>query len=205
MSDASPIDPTDATGAADAVDSTDAASDAVAGAFEQQRDRLRAVAYRMPGSYADAAKMIASRARKKVRDGRTPTPAAREQRVVVDAFLAAARQGDFEGLLRVLDPEVRLSVDTADGPVVVLGATEVATGARIAAGGAVRGVAALVDGLPGFAAFGADGKPISVMAFTVVNGRITRMQGVTDPARLASVHLLARPARTRVTSSSREH
>ena len=144
---------------------------------------------RILGKSTDAAKMIASRARKKVRDGRTPTAAAREQRVVVDAFLAAARQGDFEGLLRVLDPDVKLSVDTADGPVVVLGATEVAAGARIAAGSPVRGVAVLVNGLPGFAAFGAGVRPISVMAFTVVNGRITRMQGVTDPARLASVRL----------------
>ena len=146
---------------------------------------------RILGKSTDAAKMIASRARKKVRDGRTPTTAAREQRVVVDAFLAAARQGDFEGLLRVLDPEVKLSVDTPDGMVVVLGATEVASGARIAAGsgGAVRGVAVLVNGLPGFAAFGADGKLISVMAFSVVNGLITRMQGVSDPAKLTSVAL----------------
>lgn len=146
---------------------------------------------RILGKSTDAAKMIASRARKKVRDGRTPTTAARGQRVVVDAFLAAARQGDFEGLLRVLDPEVKLSVDTPDGMVVVLGATEVAAGARIAAGSgsAGRGVAVLVNGLPGFAAVGADGKVISIMAFTVVNGLITRMQGVSDPAKLTSVVL----------------
>jgi RNA polymerase sigma factor (sigma-70 family) len=146
---------------------------------------------RILGKSADAAKMIASRARKKVREGRTPTAAAREQRVVVDAFLAAARQGDFEGLLRVLDPEVKLNVDTADGMVVVLGATAVASGARIgAASGAVRGIAVLVNGQPGFAAIGEHGNPISIMSFTITYGRITHMRGLTDPAKLASVTLI---------------
>lgn len=145
---------------------------------------------RILGKSADAAKMTASRARRKVRAGQTPSAAAQEPRAVVDAFLAAAREGDFEGLLRVLDPAVRLNVETADGKVVLLGSTQVAAGARRAAAGASRGVAVHVNGLPGFAAFGPDGRLVSVMAFGVAGGRIVEMRGITDPARLAAMEVL---------------
>ncbi|KAB8187988.1 sigma-70 family RNA polymerase sigma factor [Microbispora catharanthi] len=143
------------------------------------------------GKSAAAAKMLASRARRKVQTTEHPTAAGREQREVVQAFLAAAHRGDFEGLLRVLDPEVKLTVDTPDGVVVVLGATEVAAGAqrRVAAGAATRGRAALVNGLPGFVSWREDGTPLSVMAFTVVDRRITRIAVVIDPARLAAMDL----------------
>jgi RNA polymerase sigma-70 factor (ECF subfamily) len=141
------------------------------------------------GKSADAAKMIASRARRKVRAAERPAAAGREQREVVRAFLAAARGGDFEGLLRVLDPEVRLSIETPDGVVAILGATRVAAGAQLAAGAAARGRAVLVDGLPGIVSWREDGTPLSVMAFTVVEGRITGITAVTDPARLASMDL----------------
>ncbi|MFC4114524.1 sigma-70 family RNA polymerase sigma factor [Nonomuraea zeae] len=141
------------------------------------------------GKSADASKMLASRARKKVQAPQRPAASGRKQREVVQAFLAAAHRGDFEGLLRVLDPEVRLTVDTADGTVVVLGATEVAAGARISAGGTVRGQEVLVNGLPGIVAWHKDGTPVSVVAFTVVDGRIAAIASVTDPARLASIDL----------------
>ncbi|GAA3443726.1 sigma-70 family RNA polymerase sigma factor [Planomonospora venezuelensis] len=146
---------------------------------------------RILGRSADAAKMLASRARRKVQAAGRPTAARREQRKVVQAFLAAARLGDFEGLLRVLDPEVRLTVDTSDGVVVVLGATKVAAGAtaRVAGGAAARGRAVLVDGLPGFVSWREDGTALSVMAFTVVGGRIAAIATVIDPARLAAMDL----------------
>ncbi|MFF3442723.1 sigma-70 family RNA polymerase sigma factor [Streptosporangium sp. NPDC002721] len=146
---------------------------------------------RILGRSTDATKMLASRARRKVRATERPAAAGREQREVVRAFLAAARRGDFEGLLRVLDPEVRLTVDTPGGVVVVLGATKVATGAsaRVAAGTAARGRAVLVDGLPGFLSWREDGTPLSVMAFTVVDGRIAAIATVIDPARLATLDL----------------
>ncbi len=108
---------------------------------------------------------------------------------MVQAFLAAARHGDFAGLLRVLDPEVRLTVDTPQGVVVVLGATKVASGARLGAATAVRGRAVLVNGLPGFVSWLDSGVPLSVMAFTVVDGRIADIAVVTDPARLALMDL----------------
>ncbi|MFI9843500.1 sigma-70 family RNA polymerase sigma factor [Nonomuraea sp. NPDC051941] len=143
------------------------------------------------GKSADAAKMLASRARRKVQATERPTATRREQREVVQAFLAAARRGDFEELLRVLDPEVRLTVDTPTGVVVILGATKVAEGAsaRVAAGAAARGRAVLVNGLPGFVSWREDGTPLSVMAFTVVDGRIVAIATVIAPARLASINL----------------
>jgi RNA polymerase sigma factor (sigma-70 family) len=141
------------------------------------------------GKSTDATKMLASRARRKVQAPGRPTVAGREQREVVQAFLAAARRGDFEGLLRVLDPEVRLTVDTPDGVVVILGATKVAAGAQLSAAAAARGQAVLVNGLPGIVSWREDGAPLSVIAFTVVDGRIAGIAVVTDPARLASIDL----------------
>ncbi|MFF1610034.1 sigma-70 family RNA polymerase sigma factor [Amycolatopsis sp. NPDC058278] len=140
---------------------------------------------RILGKSTAAAKMLASRARKKVRTPSRPTGSS--QREVVQAFLTAARDGDFEELLRVLDPEVRLTVDTPDGVVVVLGATNVAAGARIGAAAAGRPV--LVGGLPGVVAWRADGTPLSVVAFTVVDGRIVSIASVADPVKLASMEL----------------
>jgi hypothetical protein len=143
------------------------------------------------GKSAGATKMIASRARRKVRTTEPPTAAGREQREVVQAFLAAARHGDFEGLLRVLDPEVKLTIDTPDGAVAILGATKVAAGAQLAAGAAARGRAVLVNGLPGIVSWREDGTPLSLIAFTVVEGRIAAIAAVTDPARLTSMDLPA--------------
>ncbi|MFJ7212084.1 sigma-70 family RNA polymerase sigma factor [Amycolatopsis sp. NPDC098790] len=142
---------------------------------------------RILGKTPGATKMLASRARKKVRTPVGPSGAGKSQREVVNAFLRAARDGDFEELLRVLDPEVRLTVDTPDGVVVVLGATNVAAGARI--GAAAGGQEVLVGGLPGVVAWHADGRPMSVVAFTVVGGRITGIAAVADPARLAAMEL----------------
>ncbi|MBB5897865.1 sigma-70 family RNA polymerase sigma factor [Kutzneria kofuensis] len=140
------------------------------------------------GKSTAATKMLASRARRKVRETRRPA-ALREEREVVQAFLAAARGGDFEGLLRVLDPEVRLTVDTADGVVVTLGATKVAAGAQLAAGAAARGRAVLVDGRPGIVSWREDGSPLSVVSFTVVDGRVAGIAILTDPVRLGSMDL----------------
>jgi len=141
------------------------------------------------GKSTDAAKMLASRARRKVQATERPTGAGGEQREVVQAFLAAARHGDFEGLLRLLDPEVRLTVDTPTGVVVTLGATKVAAGAQLGASAATLGRAALVNGLPGVISWREDGTPLSVLAFTVANGRITAITAAVDPAKLALMDL----------------
>jgi RNA polymerase sigma factor (sigma-70 family) len=141
------------------------------------------------GKSTAATKMLASRARRKVQTIERPTGLGREQREVVQAFLAAARHGDFEELLRVLDPEVKLTVDTPSGVVVILGATKVAAGARLSAGCAAQVRAALVGGLPGIVSWREDGTPLSLLAFTVADGRITDISVVTDPAKLALMDL----------------
>ncbi|MEU2542727.1 sigma-70 family RNA polymerase sigma factor [Streptomyces iakyrus] len=144
---------------------------------------------RILGRSTAATKMLASRARRKVQGVEPPAGAAREQRRVVQAFLAAARHGDFDELLRVLDPEVKLTVDTPSGVAVTLGATKVASGAHLSAGAAAQGRAAIVDGRPGIISWRDDGTPLSVVAFIVVDGRITDMTVVIDPARLALMNL----------------
>ncbi|MFD6278607.1 sigma-70 family RNA polymerase sigma factor [Streptomyces sp. NPDC060209] len=141
------------------------------------------------GRSTAATKMLASRARRKVQAIERPTGTGREQREVVQAFLAAARGGDFEELLRVLDPEVKLTVDAPSGVFVTLGATKVATGAQLSAGAAAQGRAALVNGLPGIISWREDGTPLSVLAFTVVHGRITDITVVIDPAKLELMDL----------------
>jgi RNA polymerase sigma-70 factor (ECF subfamily) len=141
------------------------------------------------GKSTAATKMLASRARKKVQTTERPTGVGREQREVVQAFLGAARRGDFEELLRVLDPDVKLTVDTPSGMVVTLGATKIAAGAQLSSSAAVRGRVALVNGLPGVIAWRADGTPLSVVAFTIVDGRITDIAVVIDPAKLALMDL----------------
>jgi len=151
---------------------------------------------RIVGSSADAAKMMASRARRKVREGEAPAGPDGERRRVVDAFLAASRGGDFEGLLRVLDPEVRLTVHTPGGVVVTLGATEVAGRAGMGAAAAVRGRRVMVHGLhgtvgvvPGVVSWREDGTALALLAFTVVGDRITAIAGIADPVRLAALDL----------------
>lgn len=147
---------------------------------------------RMLGRSADATKMMASRARRRVR-GAVPAPAPdadlTRQRAVVDAFLAAARGGDFEALVAVLDPDVVLRADTAAGLVTVTGAQDVAgrasTFARIAA--RVRPV--WVNGTPGVLAVTADGAPMTLMAFTVAGSRIAGIDSISDPGRLARLNL----------------
>lgn len=136
----------------------------------------------------DAAKMLASRARRKVRG--TPRPSGeREQRAVVEAFLAAARHGDFEGLLQVLDPDVTWRSYAPHGLVVRHGATAVAERARLGAGTSIIARPARVNGRTGIIAWRANGKPHSVMACTVAGGRIVEILSVGDPERLASMHL----------------
>ncbi|MFB4320344.1 sigma-70 family RNA polymerase sigma factor [Actinomadura sp. 21ATH] len=140
------------------------------------------------GRSTDASKMLASRARRKVQGVQRPGSAVRRRREVVQAFLAAAREGRFERLLQVLHPEVRFTVDTPDGRFVTIGATEVAGRARMA-GGAARAHAAIVDGRPGVISWSEDGTPLSVLAFTVADDRITEITAVVDPAALARMEL----------------
>jgi RNA polymerase sigma-70 factor (ECF subfamily) len=145
------------------------------------------------GRSPDAAKMLASRARRKVQDTPRPTDERQQQRVVVDAFLAAARSGDFEGLLRVLDPDVTWRSYTARGVLIRLGAAEVADRAQRGARATVTARPVLVNGEPGVVVWDRNGKPVSVMACTVIDDRIVEILSIQDPERLAAMDLPARP------------
>ncbi|WP_409491227.1 sigma-70 family RNA polymerase sigma factor [Amycolatopsis sp. cmx-11-12] len=137
------------------------------------------------GKSADAAKMLASRARRKVQ-GRRPADEP-QQRAVVEAFLAAAREGDFDGLLRVLDPDVKWRSETAHGVVVRLGSAEVATRVQRGARAVATLRPALVNGKPGVVTWNKHGKLAGVMACTIADGRIVAIDSVSDPRRLAAM------------------
>jgi RNA polymerase sigma factor (sigma-70 family) len=134
-----------------------------------------------------ATRQMASRARRRVR-GADHDAAAADRRVV-DAFVAAARGGDFEQLLELLDPDVVIRGDDGSGALqIVQGAHAVASGAQSFSHR--RAHPATVDGLPGFVAT-EDGVPVAVLAFTVVDGRITAIDGLADPTRIAGLGLEA--------------
>jgi RNA polymerase sigma-70 factor (ECF subfamily) len=147
------------------------------------------------GRSPDAARQLASRARRRVQ-GAAPSPDAdlSRQREVVDAFFAAARQGDFDALVAVLDPDVVLRAD--GGPARPAITTEV-HGAEAVAGRALMFSQpsslvrpALVNGTAGVVITAA-GRPVSVMAFTVAGGRIVAIDALADPERLDQLDLAA--------------
>jgi RNA polymerase sigma factor (sigma-70 family) len=140
-----------------------------------------------------ASRQLASRARRRVR-GTAPVPDAdlARQREVVGAFLAAARDGDFDALLAVLDPEVVLR---ADSGAVGAGASGVVRGARAVAGQALAfsrmapfSRPALVNGAAGVVT-APGGKPTAVMGVTVARGKIVEIDILADPERLRRLDL----------------
>lgn len=146
------------------------------------------------GRSTDATKMLASRARRKVRGTPRPADERQRQRAVVDAFLAAARGGDFEGLLRVLAPEVTWRSCGAGGALVRQGAAEVAVRSQRGARGVVTARPVLVNGDCGMLIWGAHDRLLGLVACTVVEGRIVEILSVSDPERLAAIGLLTRSA-----------
>ena len=142
-----------------------------------------------------AARQLASRARRRVQ-GSAPVPDAdlAGQRRVVDAFLAAARGGDLDGLVTVLDPDVVLRADGGSAPtrptVVLRGARTVAGGAIAAQRLAPSARPALINGAAGVVTV-VGGRPFSVMGFTVTDGRIVAIDVLYDPDRVAGLDLTA--------------
>jgi RNA polymerase sigma factor (sigma-70 family) len=139
-----------------------------------------------------AARQLASRARRRVR-GAAPVPDAdlARQREVVDAFVAAARGGDFDALLQVLDPDVVIRIDAG-----ATSRTGELRGARAVAeqallfrtAGAPFARPALVNGTAGFVVIPRD-RPVAVVGFTVASGRIVEIDVLADPARLRQLDL----------------
>jgi len=159
-----------------------------------------AVPYDQVGPMLDrspaAAKQLASRARRRLRGspsaGTAVDPA--RQRAVADAFNSASRDGDFEGLLAVLDPDVVLRADTGDGPawpsVLIRGAAEVAAQAERYASMARFAHPVLVNGAPGML-IAPNRKPFALIAIATRDDKITEIDILADPDRLSRMNLTA--------------
>jgi RNA polymerase sigma-70 factor (ECF subfamily) len=162
--------------------------------FDVPFEQIAPVVGRSPA----AARQLASRARHRVQTAgaRSPDAGLSAQRAVIDAFFDAARRGDIDGLVAVLDPDVVLRADAgvagAGGPVVLRGALAVAEQARLGAGLSgrpgteVRHV--LVNGAAGVVVV-VRGRPVAVLAFTVAGGRIVEIDGVNKAKRLRELDL----------------
>ena len=153
-------------------------------------DDIAAIVDRSPA----ATRQLASRGRRKVQAGPTvPDADLARQREAVDAFFAAARDGDFDALLGVLDPDVVLRSDAGalrPGSVVVRGNTTVAGRALMFSKLSRHVRPAVVNGAAGVVV-AIDGRPVSIMGFTVVGGRIVAIDVVADPDRLSRFDLSA--------------
>jgi RNA polymerase sigma factor (sigma-70 family) len=148
----------------------------------------------MVGRTPTAARQLASRARRRVKGAEIPAPDPdiAHQREVVDAFFLAARGGDFDALVAVLDPAVVLRIDAG---VRHPAASMVIGGAAAVAGQSLKGLAsilarpaielrtALVNGVPGVVVT-FDGQPMTVMGFTIVRGHIAEIDAIADPERV---------------------
>jgi RNA polymerase sigma factor (sigma-70 family) len=153
--------------------------------FELPFDEIAPIVGRSP----EAARQLASRARRRVKGAAVPLadPNLARQREVVDAFVAAAREGDFDALVALLDPDVVLRGDFGPRrrPQVLRGAAAVAGQARayrgLAAGAELR--RARVNGLPGGVLL-VGGRPFAVMGFTVRDGKIVGIDAIQDPERI---------------------
>ena len=149
----------------------------------------------MVGRTPAAARQLASRARRRVRGANlsAPDPDLARQRGVVDAFFAAARGGDFDALVAVLDPDVVLRLDAGAGrpaaSMAIRGAAAVARQALTGLASALPAVhlrPALVNGAAGVVVT-ARGRPMTVIGFTVADGKIAEIHAIADPERVRKI------------------
>jgi RNA polymerase sigma factor (sigma-70 family) len=144
----------------------------------------------MVGRSPEAARQLASRARRRVKGAQIPAPDPdlARQREVVDAFFRAARAGEFDSLLALLDPDVVLRSDFGgrrpSAPKVIHGAAAVAGQARGLPGAELH--PALVNGTAGMV-ITVHGRPYAVMGFTVVDGKIIEIDAIADPERVGRI------------------
>ena len=154
--------------------------------FAMPFDEIAPIVKRSPA----AARQLASRARRRVQGASAaPDPDHTRRRKVVDAFLAAARGGDFDALLALLDPDVVLRADPAavrmGSAAEVLGAADVAA---TFSGRARTAQPALVNGAAG-AVWAPGGRPRVVFAFTIEGEKIVQIEMLADPAHLGQIEL----------------
>jgi RNA polymerase sigma-70 factor (ECF subfamily) len=156
--------------------------------FSVPFDDIGAILERSP----DAARQLASRGRRRIRGAQTtPAADAAAQQEVVEAFLAAARDGDFDALLAVLDPDVVVREDSGSGTIAeIRGAENVARRAKSFSQLGLVARPALVNGGAGWVSL-LDGQVYAIAGITVQRGRITSMEILMDRARLAELDLPA--------------
>jgi len=149
-------------------------------------DEIAATVDRSP----QATRQLASRARRRVREAPPPpNPDMTRQRAVVDAYFAAARDGDLDALVAVLDPDVVLRAHRREGdPLELHGATRVAHGAMSARRFAPYVRPALINGVAGVVAFDGE-RPFAVLAFTVVGDRAAAIDVFNDPGLVAKLDI----------------
>ena len=138
------------------------------------------------GRSAEAARQLASRARRRVRGGGTPDADLVRQREVVDAFMAALRAGDLEGLLAVLDPDLVVRADMSGVLTESRGAAAWAKGAVAYGHLAKLTQPALVNGAIGVVV-APQGRLVRALRFAIANGKITEMEIIGNPARLGEL------------------
>jgi RNA polymerase sigma-70 factor (ECF subfamily) len=158
--------------------------------FDVPFDEIAPIVERSP----DAARQLASRARRRVHGAAVPDADLTCRREVVAAFLAASREGDFDALLALLDPDVVLRADRA--AVKAGAASEVRGSAAVAdtfSGRAQAAQPAIVDGAPGLV-WAPGGRPRVVWGFTIVDGKVVGIDMVADPDRLRDLDLTILPA-----------
>jgi RNA polymerase sigma-70 factor (ECF subfamily) len=152
----------------------------------------------MVGRTPAAARQLASRARRRVRGAAVPAPDPdlARQREVVDAFFRAARGGDFDSLVAVLDPDVVLRADFGarlpQGSRVIHGAAAVARQALTGANPTAQLHPALVNGAAGVV-ITVGGRPFAVIGFTVAEGKIVEIDSIADPERVRKIAAAALP------------
>jgi RNA polymerase sigma factor (sigma-70 family) len=140
------------------------------------------------GRSAEATRQLASRARRRVRGGAAPDPDLVRQRQVVEAFIAALRAGDFQGLLAVLDPDLVVRADMPGAPAEIRGAANWAKGA-VAYGHMARLTRpALVNGTIGVVV-APHGRLVRALRFTIANGKIAEIEVIGNPARLGELEV----------------
>lgn len=141
------------------------------------------------GKSTDASRQLASRARRRVRTADDPPIDPRRQKEVVEAFLGASRKGDFQTLLALLSPDVEL---VADAAAVAIGAPERKDGpfdvATRFSGGAQSARTALLDGMAGLV-WAQGGKPKVAFDFTVIAGKVTRIDMIGDEDVLSEMNI----------------
>jgi RNA polymerase sigma-70 factor, ECF subfamily len=141
------------------------------------------------GRSVEATRQLASRARRRVRVGEAPDVDRARQREVVEAFLAALRRGDFEGLLAVLDPDLVVRADMAAGaPTETRGAAAWAKGAVAYGQLAELTRPALVNGAIGLV-MAPHGRVVRALTFTIVGGKIAAIEVIGNPVRLGELEV----------------